>query len=481
MIILQEMEIKKDKSELIQKLIENAGILKEYDINIPPSLNLNKLLSQDTETLENQLQKISKELAIRRNKKKTEEETQENIIKLYNSLNNYPTFDEKMEKIIENVPIVFKSEYKFYMKTDDEEFVLKSTNKEKLKDRIKGTEDPLKLKKDSLTARIFLDRVPKYIQDIEELGIKHKQERYSHKSALYIPLINGKVHGGFTLDINPEFYSPKILTRFYQLIMSALKNAEDYEMVRKDKDIDGMTKLYVHKYFKNELKKQVKYAMRNNKDLSIFMSDIDHFKEFNDTYGHQAGDEVLQKVAEIGINLEKRTNDCLARYGGEEFICSLTGSDSEFAHKIAEKYRKNIEETEIIYESKRLNVTASFGCTSLHNNKETTLLFGNNEERKTVNNYLINDTVETTPELFEKYGGRDKLELYLSNIKNAFLDYKNRKRELQRINNDDFFQSINSKEKRHLWEDIGINMMIKAADSALYRAKHSGRNQVIQN
>ena len=96
------------------------------------------------------------------------------------------------------------------------------------------------------------------------------------------------------------------------------------------------------------------------------MADIDHFKMFNDTYGHQAGDECLRVVASLIKDHARRPGDLAARYGGEEFALVLTNSSTEQARIIAEQIRIKIMETLIKYEqSVSTNITASFGVASM--------------------------------------------------------------------------------------------------------------------
>ena len=90
------------------------------------------------------------------------------------------------------------------------------------------------------------------------------------------------------------------------------------------------------------------------------MFDIDFFKKFNDTYGHACGDYVLQHVAKI-IKDSIRDEDMACRYGGEEFTVMLCNTDVEGAYLVAERIRKRIEETELVYENNKMNLTISGG------------------------------------------------------------------------------------------------------------------------
>jgi len=122
-------------------------------------------------------------------------------------------------------------------------------------------------------------------------------------------------------------------------------------------DIDGLTKLYNHKYFQESLKNELEKSRRFNYSLCLLMLDIDHFKEYNDTFGHPAGDMVLIKIAEI-IKKNMRSYDIVARYGGEEIAIILPHAKRNPAFLIAERMRKEIQEYTF---ADRKGVTVSIG------------------------------------------------------------------------------------------------------------------------
>lgn len=124
---------------------------------------------------------------------------------------------------------------------------------------------------------------------------------------------------------------------------------------------DGLTGLYNIRYFKLLLETEIMLAKPDpSKKFSILMSDVDHFKHFNDTYGHQVGDLVLKEVANV-LKTSVRTSDIVARYGGEEMIVLLRGIPLKDALIIAEKLRKGIENAVVRDEKNTYKVTASLG------------------------------------------------------------------------------------------------------------------------
>jgi len=136
----------------------------------------------------------------------------------------------------------------------------------------------------------------------------------------------------------------------------AINNARLYEMAV----TDGLTKLYIRRHLLQRTEEELRRARRYQHPLSLLMLDIDHFKELNDTYGHQAGDLVLVELARI-FKRTIRGTDMAGRYGGEEFCIVLPETDPEGALAIAERLRKEIEEYEFVYEQKPLKVTISIG------------------------------------------------------------------------------------------------------------------------
>ncbi len=107
-------------------------------------------------------------------------------------------------------------------------------------------------------------------------------------------------------------------------------------------------------------------------DLALIVVDIDHFKQFNDVYGHKAGNEALANVANK-ISLLTRENDVACRYGGEEFVIILPNCDLDGARRFAERVRKSVEESFVSSEAGQLNVTVSvgFGCRRPEEDKES--------------------------------------------------------------------------------------------------------------
>lgn len=131
---------------------------------------------------------------------------------------------------------------------------------------------------------------------------------------------------------------------------------------------DGLTGLYNHRYFHEQLTQDFRRAKRYHEDLSCVMLDIDFFKKFNDTYGHQTGDLVLKALSRV-IRLATRESDLAARYGGEEFALILYRTDGTAACQAAERLRKMVESHKVKDNDKLLYVTISVGVATFPNER----------------------------------------------------------------------------------------------------------------
>ena len=131
--------------------------------------------------------------------------------------------------------------------------------------------------------------------------------------------------------------------------------------------VDGLTGISNRRLFDKTLKKELKRARREKTVLSLIMIDIDDFKAYNDTYGHQEGDECLKKVASVLDKNTKRAADFAARYGGEEFAVILPDTAKNGALKIAEDIRKGIMNLKLEHKNSPVAdfVTVSLGVSSI--------------------------------------------------------------------------------------------------------------------
>jgi diguanylate cyclase (GGDEF)-like protein len=126
---------------------------------------------------------------------------------------------------------------------------------------------------------------------------------------------------------------------------------------------DALTGLYNHRFFQEALDRELEKAVLCQRDLSLMILDIDHFKKVNDTYGHPVGDKVLAAISRAAER-NVQSADIVARYGGEEFAVILPEADFMGAAAIAEQVRSGIERLEIDAEGIIIKTTVSIGYTS---------------------------------------------------------------------------------------------------------------------
>jgi diguanylate cyclase (GGDEF)-like protein len=129
---------------------------------------------------------------------------------------------------------------------------------------------------------------------------------------------------------------------------------------------DGLTGVLNRRYFFERGQNELERSLRYGHELSMLILDIDHFKQVNDRFGHQAGDFVLGELAELA-DQSIRSTDLLGRYGGEEFIMILPEADLESAQAVAERLRQKIEKHKFVFDEQTIQITISIGVSSWTN------------------------------------------------------------------------------------------------------------------
>ncbi|MBE9504291.1 MAG: diguanylate cyclase [Proteobacteria bacterium] len=137
---------------------------------------------------------------------------------------------------------------------------------------------------------------------------------------------------------------------------------------------DGLTGVYNHRYFHEAFMTELERANRYRHPLSLLFIDVDHFKDFNDTHGHQRGDQALIDIASI-IQGHVRNIDIVARYGGEEFVVLLSETENDEALKVAEKLRRSVEDhpMEGAEAHSKVKITISTGVSTSPDNGSKTV------------------------------------------------------------------------------------------------------------
>ncbi|MBO7500248.1 MAG: sensor domain-containing diguanylate cyclase [Fibrobacterales bacterium] len=141
---------------------------------------------------------------------------------------------------------------------------------------------------------------------------------------------------------------------------TAIAKARVFAHLERLATVDGLTGIPNHRQFQTLLDKEISRHRRSGEKLSLLLLDIDHFKNFNDSYGHQLGDEVLRTVAQA-LQKTIRAGDHAARYGGEEFVVILERTGAAEAPALAERVRQAVADARVSYEGGDLQVTVSVG------------------------------------------------------------------------------------------------------------------------
>ena len=149
-------------------------------------------------------------------------------------------------------------------------------------------------------------------------------------------------------------------------ISLSLENHRLYEL----SVMDGLTQIYNRRYLDQRLSEELADSRRLNRPLSVALLDLDHFKQLNDSFGHQAGDHVLCEVTDT-ISRVLREHDVVARYGGEEFALILAGTPRNAGADLGERVRRTIADQKFSFEDQELPVTISLGLATFPEDGDT--------------------------------------------------------------------------------------------------------------
>ncbi|MDF1582474.1 MAG: sensor domain-containing diguanylate cyclase [Methyloprofundus sp.] len=189
------------------------------------------------------------------------------------------------------------------------------------------------------------------------------------ESVAVIPLVRrGQCLGALSMgSLMAARFTDTMATDFIEHMTSVvsvcLENHLNYEMMKRTSLIDTLTGVNNRRFLEQRLGEEIDRVQRSSEPLSCFFLDVDFFKQVNDTYGHQVGDQVLVAVANV-IREQLRNNDVLARYGGEEFVALLANIDEAMALDIAERIRKKIKALVIETQNEVVSVTISIGSST---------------------------------------------------------------------------------------------------------------------
>ena len=219
---------------------------------------------------------------------------------------------------------------------------------------------------DPLVSWSVKTRTPVLVRDMKlEDRFGPRSQTPAFRSALVVPLsVAQKPYGFVRLEAGqPEAFTNddlRTVDLFSTLAAMTLENIRLYEATHQLATHDSLTQLVTQRSFLQKLKDELLRAGRSQMPTALVMADIDHFKVYNDTYGHQAGDELLRTVARI-LSAQTRPVDVVARYGGEEFSVILPNTLRDQALATAERMRVAVAGEPFVFQGKRTRVTMSFG------------------------------------------------------------------------------------------------------------------------
>jgi len=273
--------------------------------------------------------------------------------------------EEIIELILDNaMEIIGKTEslLLFLVDTEHQELNLAASRIEKDSERIKAK------KGDLLDEWVFKQRQRLLVEDIKK-DFRFSEEKMKiyprpFRSVISCPLMDGKRVIGIARMEHPRPYNYtsedlRLFDILCDLASASLQNAGLYNEILDLAIRDGLTGLYLRRFFLDKLKEELSRSLRSGLECSFLMIDIDDFKNYNDRYGHTAGDIVLKALS--GVLQRFAQGGIVARYGGEEFSMLLPETSGKKAKKIAEDIRNAVKEEVIELRRIETHVTVSIG------------------------------------------------------------------------------------------------------------------------
>ena len=209
----------------------------------------------------------------------------------------------------------------------------------------------------------YTRQVDAQADDIEILKQALRAQKIGYieeKSQVYVPLVtDSRFLGVLTIEGLPvsALLNFSILANQFSL---EFKRVKLYQKIQKLAITDGLSGLFVRRYFLKRLREELERSARHNLKLAFLMLDIDHFKRCNDSFGHLTGDVVLKEVADT-IKANVREIDLVARFGGEEFSALLPNTDKAGASQVAERIRADIDRHKFSAYDEIIKIEVSIG------------------------------------------------------------------------------------------------------------------------
>lgn len=347
---------KQDIISLMDKTVEEKENLAIENRKIEKDLTGYKQLSENLEVANRKLETTNQRL----NKSAAEFYTLQQISQAIATILDI----KELLKFVNDVIIgVMGVNYSTILLTNDNKINIKITNI--------YNEGALKILEDNIDCEKLREVAQKSISILEN-NVDDEKYPFANgrgiQSMLCIPLSSKNENYGLVLveQERSEAFDDehlKFLTAIGNQISVALENVGLYEKMQKMATTDALTKIYNRLYFNEMLSKEMSKADKDKYPMCISIFDIDHFKQFNDTYGHLFGDLVLKTIARLAKE-NIREQDLVARFGGEEFVIIMPNTNINDAVALIEELRQKIGSYHVKEGSISASVTASFGIAS---------------------------------------------------------------------------------------------------------------------
>lgn len=287
--------------------------------------------------------------------------------RVYEISHNRESLRDTLSDIVQLYNSVVEFQIANFLVVDDEDrvrmflFVLEECSREFFKSAKRRMTDDYKAQS---KRPVLLESADVVLHDPNRYLLKEASDAEAVDMHSIMLEAKGEKYGMFTLGRcrGKPFNSDEIV--LVKLICDhssiVVENIRMHERIKEFAVADGLTGLYNHRYFQEQLEKEFSRARRYNLSLSLVMLDIDHFKDVNDTYGHQYGDVVLKAISGI-LKRSVRDIDLVARYGGEEFVMILPETQKKNSRIVAERIRAKVEEQVFKPGEDERRITVSIG------------------------------------------------------------------------------------------------------------------------
>ena len=213
----------------------------------------------------------------------------------------------------------------------------------------KSGEEALEVADKYMPDLVLLDIIMPGMDGYETLSQLKSNPNTSHIPVIFITGLSHEDDEAKGLELEVGDYITKPFSKKIVplRVRNQMKIVNQMKAIERLSRIDQLSNIPNRRYFVERMEADWGRAIRKSQHLSILIMDIDHFKKYNDTYGHQQGDNAIREAARVITQSLHRSTDFAARYGGEEFVVLLPDTDHEGAMRIAEKIRANIEAADI--------------------------------------------------------------------------------------------------------------------------------------